>query len=177
MIEIRTVTSFEVDRAPWRDSWAALDNVKPLAVEHLLNCMISAVAAGATLPIHVADIEGRYLLVLDGHFALDVYEAMGRMEFQVIVHSDVTTLEQARERYVSMNYLRSSEWLRSGVKLQKTLATIGITRAYSLMQDPDLAKDLITRSEEQWEAFSKEVLLRDHEQDKDEEQGNFFDRE
>lgn len=162
MISLVSVPLENVKRAVWRDSWSAFDTPKPLAVDHIFTRLVEHVRLGATLPIHAALIQGEYS-VLDGHLALDVYEHMGRKEVTLIVHDDVTSIVAARAKYVSMNYLRSTEWLRDGVKLQKTLTDVGYTTASHCMEDPDLAKDLIERNVEQWDKFSKEVLLRDHE--------------
>lgn len=174
MISLITVHPAHIVRAPWRDSWNPFDADRPVAVEHLMNSMRLHVMNGATLPIHVANL-GEKFFVLDGHFALDVYDSLQQKEITLIVHADVTSIEQARAKYVSMNYLRSTEWLRDGVKLQATLTDLGVTAAYNAMEDPDLAKDLIERNAEQWGKFSKEVLLRDHEtSEHDEDQPSAF---
>lgn len=163
MIKITSVPLVDLKRAPYRDTFSAFDAERPMAVEHIVQAMRKHVEFnGATLLIHVAFVADEYL-VLDGHLALDVYETLGRQQVTVIVHSDVTTAEQAKAKYVALNYLRNTEWLRDGVKLQKTLTDIGITVAYDSMEDPQLAKDLIERNAEQWDKFSKEILLREHE--------------
>jgi len=68
-----------------------------------------------------------------------------------------------------MNWLRSTQWFRSGVILQKTLTDIGYSRAQFLVEDCELAKDLIEADREKFERFSKEVLNRDSNDEDDEE--------
>lgn len=168
MIEIRTLTPFDLAfaAAPWRDSLQVSKLGRPLAVDQIVGKFKLAAKAGAALPIHVAFVDDAYI-ILDGHLILEALE--DREEIQVILHTDVVTLDAAKQRYVSMNYLRASEWMRSGVILSETLAGIKPGEMHNAVADESIADDLISRNNEQWETFNKEIMLRDKEREVDNE--------
>jgi hypothetical protein len=158
VISVLTVPIERVKAGAYRDTFhfdASLDI--PLEVDHMCFLMAEQVKAGATLPIHVAKI-GEDFVIVDGHVRWDLYLHLKAKQVTVILHDDITTLEQAREAYVSMNYLAQREWLRSGVKLGHTLSDIesesGEGAAAKLVSDPEMARHLIRRNNARWWEFS-----------------------
>lgn len=152
MIEIRTAKTADVHDGAYRNTWSVTANQKPILFERMFLNLVDRVKAGNDLPVHVAEVDGR-LQVIDGHVALDVYRYMGRKEIQVLVHLGVHGALHALESYIAMNYLRSVDWLRDSVKLRELLVAVGADKAGALMEDSELAADLIARDQTRWDAF------------------------
>lgn len=154
MIETRTVKTADVNDGAYRNTWSVTANQKPILFELMFNNLVDRVKAGNDLPVHVAEVGTGVYQVIDGHVALDVYRYMGRKEVQVIIHKGVANQKQALENYIAMNYLRSVDWLRDSVKLRELLVQIGVDKAPKLMEDGELALDLISRDQTRWDAFA-----------------------
>jgi hypothetical protein len=133
----------------------------PREFEYVFFQLLERAKAGHTLAIHVAKI-GSEFLVFDGHVCLEVYEHLGAKEVTIILHDEIKDRTELLAAYVASNHLRSSEWLRSGVTLQQSLSTLkeklGEDAVLRLVEDPNLARDLIRRDEARWWEFSNEVL-------------------
>lgn len=151
MIELRTVKTADVHDGAYRNTWSVTSNQKPILFETMFINLVDRVKAGNDLVVHAAEIEGK-LQVIDGHVSLDVYRYMGRKEVQVLVHLGVHGALHALEAYIAMNYLRSVDWLRDSVKLRELLIAVGPT-AVKLMEDGELAADLMTRDQVRWDEY------------------------
>lgn len=153
MINVIKVNTAQLKDGPYRNTWSVTSNQKPILFETMFNNLVDRAKAGNTLVVHVAEVpEG--LQVIDGHIALDVYRYMGRKEIEVLLHVRVTTQEAALESYIAMNYLRSVDWLRDSVKLRALLVQVGADKAVKLVEDPELALDLIQRDQTRWDAYA-----------------------
>ncbi|SRR6266446_5780724 len=155
MISVLTVAVSGVQEGPYRNTWRYDDNVKPIEFNDLFEKLLDRVQAGFDLPIHVAQLQPGKYMILDGHIAFDLYKWMGRERLQVILHDGITSEQQALQTYIAMNYLRSIDWLRDSVKLRELLAGIGLSTAPKLMQDGELAADLVRRSQVRWDQYSQ----------------------
>lgn len=154
MISVITVPINQIKGGPYRDSRNVFDKKVPKAVETLFFNLVYWVSAGATLPVHVAELTTGEYVVVDGHSCLDVYRHLGKREVSVIVHSDIKNEQAARTAYISMNYLRSNGWMRKMVILREELVKVGESIATRIMADPELARDLVNRDDSRWAEFS-----------------------